>query len=326
MEKKPAAPAHSFNDVRASGAVSWMVDRAITTGTSASTFSPDNPLTRAQLAAFLWRLEGKPEAPAHSFGDVHAGWQQVPVSWMLDRAITTGTSASTFSPDLPLTRAHLVTFLYRYKNEPAVTIDPDTSPCGPLKTIAAGHVHSCGLRTDNTVICCGDNLSGQTDAPSGTFETIALGQHHSCGIQADNAEELNGGRITCWGLTGLDDVPSGTFKTVTAGNGHSCGIRSDNTVTCWGTSIFSEHGTDEYGRTDVPPGTFKTVTAGNRHSCGIRSDNTVICWGANDFGQTDAPSGTFKTVTAGWEHSCGIRTDNTATCWGAIGLWTDLLY
>ena len=45
--------------------------------------------------------------------------------------ITTGTSANTFSPDDTLTRAQLITFLYRYNGKPDVTLDPATATCGP---------------------------------------------------------------------------------------------------------------------------------------------------------------------------------------------------
>ena len=86
MEGQPSAPAHGFDDVAEEGQqgpVSWLVDREITTGTSDTTFSPDNGLTRGQFAAFLWRLSGRPSAPAHSFVDVVASWQQQPVSWLL---------------------------------------------------------------------------------------------------------------------------------------------------------------------------------------------------------------------------------------------------
>ncbi len=129
MQDRPEAPAHTFTDMGESAAVSWMVHAGVTTGTSTTTFSPYDPLTRAQIAAFLWRIENEPDAPAHTFNDVHSGWQQGPVSWMSHRNITTGTSATTFSPDAPLTRAHLVTFLWRYQNRPAVTIDPYSPPC-----------------------------------------------------------------------------------------------------------------------------------------------------------------------------------------------------
>ncbi len=135
MQDRPEAPAHTFTDVDESAAVSWMVHAGVTTGTSATTFSPDDPLTRAQIAAFLWRLANEPEAPAHTFNDVHSSWQQGPVSWMSHRNITTGTSATTFSPDDPLTRALLVTFLWRYQNRPAVTIHPHAPVCPTPATV-----------------------------------------------------------------------------------------------------------------------------------------------------------------------------------------------
>ena len=83
-----------FEDVPAgayySAAVQWMVDNGITTGTSATTFSPDAVVSRGQAAAFLWRMEGRPSAPRHSFTDVTAEWQQTPVSWMASTGITAG--------------------------------------------------------------------------------------------------------------------------------------------------------------------------------------------------------------------------------------------
>ena len=134
MQGRPQAPAHSFVDVTAAEQqqpVAWMVSEGVTTGTSDSTFSPDRELTRVEAAAFLWRLAGRPTATAHSFVDVLSGWQQGPVSWMASTGITTGTSPTMFSPDGTLTRAQLITFLYRYNNSPPVTVDPDAPTCPP---------------------------------------------------------------------------------------------------------------------------------------------------------------------------------------------------
>ena len=136
MQGQPVAPAHSFVDVvvvEQQQSVAWMVSEGVTTGTSDSTFSPDRELTRVEVAAFLWRLAGRPDAVAHSFVDVLSGWQQGPVSWMASTGITTGTSDSTFSPDGTLTRAQLITFLYRYNDSPTVTIDPDAPTCPPTE-------------------------------------------------------------------------------------------------------------------------------------------------------------------------------------------------
>ena len=136
MQDRPQAPAHSFVDVVAAEQqqpVAWMVSEGVTTGTSDTTFSPDRELTRVEAAAFLWRLAGRPDAAAHSFVDVLSGWQQSPVSWMASTGITTGTSSTMFSPDGTLTRAELITFLYRYNNSPTVTIDPDAPTCPPTE-------------------------------------------------------------------------------------------------------------------------------------------------------------------------------------------------
>ena len=136
MQDRPQAPAHSFVDVTAAEQqqpVAWMVSEGVTTGTSDSTFSPDRVLNRVEAAAFLWRLADRPAATAHSFVDVLSGWQQGPVSWMASRGITTGTSPTMFSPDGTLTRAQLITFLYRYNNSPTVTINPDSPTCPPTE-------------------------------------------------------------------------------------------------------------------------------------------------------------------------------------------------
>ena len=135
MENQPdAGEGHPFTDVTDASqddAVSWMADNEITTGTSPTTFAPDETLRRAQVATFLYRLKGEPSAPPHSFSDVVAGWQQDAVSWMAHTGITTGTSPTTFAPKDTLTRGHLVTFLYRYQGEPEVTVSASTPPCNP---------------------------------------------------------------------------------------------------------------------------------------------------------------------------------------------------
>ena len=135
MENQPdAGDPHSFSDVTDASqndAISWMANTGITTGTSPTTFAPDENLKRAQAAAFLHRLAGEPAAPPHSFVDVVTAWQQGGVSWMDHTGITTGTSPTTFAPEDTLTRAHLVTFLYRYQDEPDVTINTSTPHCDP---------------------------------------------------------------------------------------------------------------------------------------------------------------------------------------------------
>ena len=125
VETEPEAPA--FADVPASAyyadAVKWAVEQGITSGTSATTFSPDMSCTRAQIVTFLWRANGSPKADgANPFTDVSAdAYYYDAVLWAVKEGITSGTSAATFSPDATVTRAQTVTFLYRAAGAPAVT-------------------------------------------------------------------------------------------------------------------------------------------------------------------------------------------------------------
>lgn len=121
---EPVGSSNLFADVSADAyyakAVQWALEQGITAGTSATTFSPDAPCTRAQMATFLYRNEqanGGGFTGAWMFRlpftDVPE-WAFEPIAWCYKEGITAGTSATTFSPDAPCTRAQMVTFLYRY--------------------------------------------------------------------------------------------------------------------------------------------------------------------------------------------------------------------
>jgi hypothetical protein len=114
-------------------AVSWLVGAGITTGTSATTFSPDEPVTRGQMAAFLWRYAGEPEpSGAMPFTDVPTdAYYYNAVSWLVGAGITAGTSATTFSPDEPMTRGQTAAFLWRDAGEPEVVVEEPVSGGGP---------------------------------------------------------------------------------------------------------------------------------------------------------------------------------------------------
>lgn len=100
-------------------AVDWLVDQGITSGTSPTTFSPDDPTLRAQMAAFLWRFGFEYEGAAHTFVDVPGGsYYDEAVGWLLLHRITTGTSPSTYGPTLEVTRAQMAVFLWRFAGEP----------------------------------------------------------------------------------------------------------------------------------------------------------------------------------------------------------------
>ena len=116
---EPTRTDNPFTDVRTSDyfyqAVLWAIEQGITDGTSATTFSPDEPCTRAHVVTFLWRAERMPDpGSGNPFRDLAAGaYYYSPVLWAVRAGITDGTSDDTFSPNDPCTRGQIVTFLYR---------------------------------------------------------------------------------------------------------------------------------------------------------------------------------------------------------------------
>ncbi|MBQ6678326.1 MAG: S-layer homology domain-containing protein [Clostridia bacterium] len=128
-EKNPNyKPPVNFKDVKADAyyadAVAWAVAKGITTGTSATTFSPDEGCTRGQVVTFLWRAAGSPEPAGtkNPFRDVKSGdYFYEAVLWAVENGITTGTSTTTFSPDEVCTRGQIVTFQWRANGSPEPT-------------------------------------------------------------------------------------------------------------------------------------------------------------------------------------------------------------
>ena len=116
-----------FEDVPADSfyyeAVKWAVEEGITTGTSETTFDPEGQLLRAQVVTMLWRAAGEPAATiANPFTDVvESDWYYNAVLWAVEKGITNGISDTEFGPFGVTNRAQAVTFLWRYKGQPAAT-------------------------------------------------------------------------------------------------------------------------------------------------------------------------------------------------------------
>ncbi|GJM38734.1 MAG: hypothetical protein DHS20C19_21010 [Acidimicrobiales bacterium] len=118
---------HPFDDVTAAWQqvpVAWMTAREITEGTSPSTFAPDEHATRAMVVAFLYRF-----APhritvfTNPFTDIRRPWQVTPVEWAWQNDLTTGRTPTEFAPDEPVTRAELLTLIWRWQGEPEPTAE-----------------------------------------------------------------------------------------------------------------------------------------------------------------------------------------------------------
>ncbi len=120
-----------FSDVDAD---SWYADAALycrdnglMSGTSDTTFSPDTPMTRAMLAAVLYRLEGSPAVSgSDAFTDTAEGaWYADAVLWASQNGIVSGYGGGLFGTDDPITREQLATILWRCSGSPSADAGND---------------------------------------------------------------------------------------------------------------------------------------------------------------------------------------------------------
>lgn len=106
-----AAPTAWYHD-----GVHYCIEKGLMHGISADKFLPDGSVTRAQLAAILWRLEGNP-APVSTadFSDVADGaWYAGAVRWAAGSGVVKGYADGRFRPNDAVTREQMATLLYRF--------------------------------------------------------------------------------------------------------------------------------------------------------------------------------------------------------------------
>lgn len=141
-----------------------------------------------------------------------------------------------------------------------------------FRVIGTGSRHTCGVATDGSVWCWGDNVSGQLG--NGTTASSSVP------VQVQGVANL---------------------KAIDGGNEHTCGIAQDDSVWCWGDNSRGQLGTGSRTSSlvavQVPGGLRATVvSAGGAVSCAITPSGSTYCWGANDVGAIgDGTSGTDRT-------------------------------
>ena len=95
--------------------VAFTVQNGLFAGTSSTTFSPDDNMTRAMLVTVLWRLAGKPGGGQITFADVSGEmWYADAVAWASEKGIVSGYGSGLFGPQDPVTREQLAVIMYNY--------------------------------------------------------------------------------------------------------------------------------------------------------------------------------------------------------------------
>ena len=149
--------------------VDWAVAKGITNGTGAYTFSPMEPCTRGQVVTFLWRAAGSPEPKSanHPFTDIKpSDYFYKAVLWAVEQGITNGMDLTHFGPEVPCTRAHVVTFLWRANGKPAA------GSRNPFVDVPAGEYY-----TDAVLWAVSKNITnGMDETHFGPDSTCIRGQ------------------------------------------------------------------------------------------------------------------------------------------------------
>lgn len=138
---------------------------------------------------------------------------------------------------------------------PPEWLDQFDSPAGIVELSAGAH-HACALKKWGTVICWGDNDTGQLGPPS---------NKNSTPIELD-----------------------GPARSIAAGGAHTCALLEDGTVQCWGANGEGQLGHTNPGVGRVPIESAIAIAAGAEHSCAIDEDHDLYCWGSNSLGQLGA--------------------------------------
>lgn len=206
------------------------------------------------------------------------------------------------------------------------TVPVRVEPSVPLRSLAGGSAHICGLDVDGVAYCWGAFTLGRLGIGPVDRDACFDGTSDRCGQRPERV------------------AGAARFDALAAGGLHTCAI-AGNAAYCWGSATdgqigagpvdsLSEQCSVECAATPTPvAGThsWRAVAAGDAHSCAIDLQGRAFCWGRNQFGQlgrgagnvswSDAPTAvastaTFQTIAAGGSFSCGVDAAGQAYCWG----------
>jgi len=172
---------------------------------------------------------------------------------------------------------------------------------------------ACGVRSDGTLWCWGQNSTGMIGDGSATSRKV-FAQENTL--------------ATDW-----SSVAPGTY--------HTCANTTGNTIYCWGTGTQGQLGnglmTSSSTPTQVSGGAIYAsgegkLAAGGDFTCAIATNNKLYCWGRNELGvvpngnaalnlvttptEEVSLAGNWVQVSAGITHACAINSLGELYCWG----------
>jgi hypothetical protein len=182
--------------------------------------------------------------------------------------------------------------------------------------VSVGYGNACARKSDNTVVCWGDEASGGPwSGPSGTYTQFSGIQDCYCGV-------TTGGSVDCWGYGCSDTVghePSGTFTFAASFDSFACAVKSDYSIVCFG----NDAGDHVIGY--EPSGAFAAVSgstgvSGGSAACGLDTYGGITCWGdGTPFVHPTPVVGVFTQLDAWIDDMCALDSGHNVVCWGDDG-------
>lgn len=178
----PAPAALPFTDVKNGNwfydAVKYAYAQGLMTGTSATTFAPNETMNRAMIVTVLYRLEKSPAVTgASKFTDVPAGqWYSDAVAWAAANKIVNGYDETTFGPMNAVTREQMAAILFRYeqvKGLENVTLEENLNRFPDQNKISAYAIPALQWAVGQKII--NGNADGTLD-PTGTATRAQVAQ------------------------------------------------------------------------------------------------------------------------------------------------------
>ena len=204
--------------------------------------------------------------------------------------------------------------------------------------ISAGNDHTVLLRSDGSVVSCGDNYGGKCNIPpldaGVSYTQISTGFLHTVLLRSDGSVVACGDNYV--GQCNIPPLDAGvSYTQISAGFTHTVLLRSDGSVVACGRNYE--------GECNIPPldagVSYTQVSAGHYHTVLLRSDGSVVACGANTDGQCNIPrldeGVSYTQISAGHYHTVLLRSDGSVVACGAntdgqcnipsLKSWRDLL-